>query len=434
MLCSRSWQARQKDSAMSLSLTVHRGTQQIGGSCIELVASNGDRLILDAGRPLDAPRGASGLLPTTLDVAAPATVVFSHPHMDHWGLIEELPAAWPIWTGAKSAELMRLTSALFGGEMTRPISTWHSRSSGFRVGSFHIQPFLTDHSALDAYMLLIEADSRRILYTGDFRGHGRKAVLLERMMAAPPQDVDVLLMEGTNLRSTKPTITETELEWSFTQLARTTPGHIFVDWSAQNIDRTVTLYRAAKRSGRDLILDLYATDVLQRIAAGTRIPRPGPRFPLLKTIITPGGKSLFRRQGRDDFVNRSVKGGSATSRRRLAGGSAFIMLRNSMVRDFERGGLGFTSRDAYVFSNWSGYLDTEDPNTAWARAKAAGAAVLKLHTSGHASPETLSNFARVIAPKALVPVHGVAWDAPEISLPPVVRLRDGQRWVVAQDR
>jgi ribonuclease J len=76
---------------LTLTLTVHRGTQQIGGSCIEIAHPQGDRIILDAGRPLDAPEGATGLLPASLDRSRPATVLISHPHQDHWGLIEELP-------------------------------------------------------------------------------------------------------------------------------------------------------------------------------------------------------------------------------------------------------------------------------------------------------------------------------------------------------
>lgn len=43
---------------MSLSLTVHRGTQQIGGTCIEISHKSGARLIRGAGRPLDAARDA----------------------------------------------------------------------------------------------------------------------------------------------------------------------------------------------------------------------------------------------------------------------------------------------------------------------------------------------------------------------------------------
>ena len=268
---------------MSLTITVHRGTKQIGGSCIEVAHPNGQRLILDVGRPLDAPRDAKGLLPTTLDKQAPATVIISHPHMDHWGLINEIPSHWPLWTGAKSADLMRLTVELFRERLERPIHGWHSRKRSFAIGSFQVAPFLTDHSAFDAYMLLIEGAGRRILYTGDFRIHGRKAKLVEQFMASPPPNIDVLLMEGTNLgRTGKPMISESELEERFVELAQETPGHVFVQWSAQNIDRTVTLYRAAKRTGRDLVVDLYGQrycDAWQEIpgSRGRRLISSGSR-------------------------------------------------------------------------------------------------------------------------------------------------------------
>lgn len=417
---------------MTLSLTVHRGTRAIGGSCIEIVASSGERLILDAGRPLDAPRQATGLLPETLDRTGSATVLFSHAHMDHWGLIDELPMHWPIWAGEKSAELMRLTSDLFGAPLTRPISTWQSRSKPFVLGAFTITPLLTDHSAADAYMLLIEGDGRRILYTGDFRCHGRKASLVEGMISRPPRDIDVLIVEGTNLGTTKPVITEGQLEQDFTQLAHQVPGHIFVNWSVQNFDRTVTLFRAAKRTGRPLVVDLYGADVLQRLAPDTGIPSPGdPRFPELQVVITGSGKRLYARQARGDWVDAIARQSYATSRRRLAGGRAIVMMRDSMVAEFARDGLGLTDHDAYVFSNWRGYLDENAANSGWASALKAGAKALHLHTSGHASPSDLARFANAMKPRALVPVHGLSWDAPGIDLPPVRRLSDGECWSVA---
>lgn len=36
---------------MGLRLTIHRGTRQIGGVCIEIKHPDGDRIVLDAGRP-----------------------------------------------------------------------------------------------------------------------------------------------------------------------------------------------------------------------------------------------------------------------------------------------------------------------------------------------------------------------------------------------
>ena len=118
---------------MSLRLTVHRGTQQIGGSCIEIAHPNGDRIILDAGRPLDAPEGATGLLPASLDRSRPATVLISHPHQDHWGLVEELPATWSIWTGSSSAKLIAITGDITRRLLTRTFETWDSRSRGCRA-------------------------------------------------------------------------------------------------------------------------------------------------------------------------------------------------------------------------------------------------------------------------------------------------------------
>jgi ribonuclease J len=416
-----------------LTITVHRGTQQIGGSCIEIEHGSGQRLVLDAGRPLDASRNARDLLPATLDKQRPATVLFSHAHMDHWGLIDELPSHWPIWSGEIAAELMRLSTELFGGKLDRKFATWHSRSGTFKIGDFTITPFLTDHSAPDAYMLLIEGDGQRVLYTGDFRVHGRKASLVERMIEAPPAGIDVLLMEGTNLGSDKPVITEAKLEAEFVKLAYKTPRHIFVQWSAQNIDRTVTLYRAAKRTGRKLVVDLYGADVLRRISAGTRIPTPGPDFPSLQVLILSSGKRLYARQGRHNLVQEMVDMGVATSRKKLVASPSIIMLRDAMLREFAEQGLGFTPNDAYAFSNWSGYIDPNSSDSGWAKAEAGGSTRLKLHTSGHASPRDLERFAAAIAPRYLVPVHGVAWDVPAIHLPPVQRLADGEPWPIVYD-
>lgn len=366
-------------------------------------------------------------LPATLDRVAPATVLFSHAHQDHWGLIGELPAHWPLWSGEKAAEMMRISADLARTPLPRPILTWRSRARPFAIGPFTVTPILTDHSAPDAYMLLIDIDGRRILYTGDFRAHGRKAKLVEALIAAPPTNVDVLVMEGTNLGTDKPVLSENALEQRFVALANTAVGHVFVNWSAQNIDRTVTLFRAAKRTGRTLLVDLYGAHVLERIAAGTGIPRPGLSFPEVKVLITRMGRRMYESRGYGEWIDSIACSPYATSIKRLAGSRAIVMARDSMVREFGQRGLPFTPDDAYVFSSWRGYLDDADPKTGWARAKAAGASVRHLHTSGHASAADLARFAAAIAPTTVVPVHGDSWDEPGVPLPPIRRLTDGDR-------
>lgn len=49
-------------------------------------------------------------------------------------------------------------------------------------GPFVVTPKLADHSGYDAYSLLVEADGQRLFYTGDLRGHGRKASLFEQRL------------------------------------------------------------------------------------------------------------------------------------------------------------------------------------------------------------------------------------------------------------
>ena len=52
---------------MTLTLAVFGSIQQIGGSCVEIEHPQGNHIILDAGRPLDALKDATGLLRASLD-------------------------------------------------------------------------------------------------------------------------------------------------------------------------------------------------------------------------------------------------------------------------------------------------------------------------------------------------------------------------------
>ena len=368
------------------------------------------------------PDGATGLLPRSLDRRRPATVLISHPHQDHWGLVEELPAEWPIWTGSGSAKLIAITADITRNPLTRTFRTWDSRSGPFAIGPFTVTPILIDHSAFDAYMLLVEGAGKRMLYTGDFRRHGRKSVLVDRMMASPPADVDVLINEGTNLGTDKPVTTEAELETDFVELFERTKGRVFVSWSGQNIDRTVTLYRAAKRTGRTLVIDLYTADVLDTISNGTRLPRTG--FPNLKIAVTRGLRGFYRRIGRDEFVARMVPHG--LSARRLAQCRHVIMLRRGLLADYQRAGVVPTAEDAFNYSMWRGYLSEPYHAEALEWCRACGAEIAYIHTSGHASPADLRAFAAAICPKVTVPVHGVKWDEESHGFGAICRLADAE--------
>src|SRR3546814_5454482 len=81
-----------------------------------------------------------------------------------------------MYCGKASESLIRLTTSIFGKPPQQPFFNWQS-GKPFELGTFKITPFLTDHSAFDAHMLLIEVAGKRIMYSGDFRLHGRKSEL-----------------------------------------------------------------------------------------------------------------------------------------------------------------------------------------------------------------------------------------------------------------
>jgi ribonuclease J len=247
-------------------------------------------------------------------------------------------------------------------------------------------------------------------------------------MAKPPADIDVLLSEGTNLGADKPLKTEKQLELDFIELFKRTKGRVFVSWSGQNIDRTVTIYRAAKRTGRTLAIDLYTADVLDRISKRNRLPRLG--LPNLKVVVTRRLASNYRSQGREDFIERIAHAGQGISAKRLAGGHHIVMLRGTLIDDYQRAGVVPTAEDAYNYSMWRGYLSDPRQSAALEWCRAAGAEIAYIHTSGHASPADLRAFAAAVRPKMVVPVHGVKWDEESRGFGMVRRLADGEMMII----
>lgn len=415
---------------MTLTLTVHRATNQIGGNCIEL-RSGDERLVLDVGRPLDAPNDAKGLIPSTLDLSRPATILISHPHQDHYGLLEEAPPHWQVRCGEPTRRLMAITANVTRRALPQKFQPW-TTGAKFNVGPFAVTPLLTDHSAFDAHMLLIECDERKVLYSGDFRVHGRKAALVERLMQSPPPDIDVLLMEGTNLGSDKPCVTEADLEDRFVDLFKRTNGRVFVAWSAQNVDRTVTLYRACLKTGRTLVVDLYTAEVMSMLAEFGRLPEPG--WKQVKVVMTAGLRRRYTGETRDAFAGQMAKVGMSTGVLEKQSEPMVIMTRSSLVRDYARNGVMPTSDDAWCWSQWRGYLNNPDGAAVRNWFEAASAPADHIHTSGHASPSDLRAFAKAINPKTMVPIHGVAWDHDVDGFPPITRLRDGEPLTIGRAR
>lgn len=270
-------------AADGFQVCVHRGTQQIGGTCIEL-ACDGKCILLDLGLPLDAgDTDPASLLPAVPGLQAPdaglLALVLSHGHADHWGLAPYAGTV-PLVAGAATRRILTAAAAFVPSAIPpamagEGVPDLEDRKT-IQVGPFSITPFLVDHSAYDAYAMLIEASGRRLFYSGDIRAHGRKGPLFDRLVARPPRPVHAMLMEGSSLGRLNPGQrfpTEDVIEAQLVDRFRP-DGFVGVCASAQNIDRVVSIYRACKWTDRTLLLDLYAMEVL-RATGNPNLPAAG---------------------------------------------------------------------------------------------------------------------------------------------------------------
>ena len=216
-----------------------------------------------------------------------------------------------------------------------------------------------------------------------------------------------------------------ERESEFVGLFRATAGRVFVAWSAQNVDRTVTLYRACLKTSRTLVVDLYTAEVMEALADFGKLPRPG--WNNLKVVITTTFGRLYRNTGREHFVERMVKSGISARKLAETPERWVIMTRPSLIRDYAPNGVVPNQSDAWCWSMWHGYLENEEGARVQKWFEDGGSRAAHIHTSGHASPADLRSFAQAMNAKYFIPIHGVAWDGDTEGFPIPCRLADGEQ-------
>jgi hypothetical protein len=125
-----------------MRLRIHRGANEIGGSCVELEAQ-GCSILLDLGLPLDADEPDASLLPEVsglTDGSNPKLlgVVLSHTHCDHNGLTGFVHPALPVFMGAHAKAIL-LASRPFLRHTSSPqtVCTYTSEIP-FKLGPFRV--------------------------------------------------------------------------------------------------------------------------------------------------------------------------------------------------------------------------------------------------------------------------------------------------------
>ena len=410
----------------TMKACIHRGAIQIGGSCVELKADD-SRIVIDLGLPLDADHGDPSLLPP-IDQDSLDGVVISHPHLDHFGLLHHIPPHVPVAMGAAARRIIQAAGDfMYGPRPTLSGPDLIDRQE-FELGSFRITPYLVDHSAYDAYALLVEADGQSLFYSGDLRDHGRKSTLTGKLMADPPENIGTLLLEGSSLGrlgSSGRFPTEETITSRARELMEETAGLVMVQMSAQNIDRLVSVFKAARGCGRRLVIDLYTAAILE----ATGNPHIPQSFWEGVNLCVPQKQRIqIKRDQRFALLERH----SANRIFPEALGkdpSGFVLLfRPLWMQDLLRARA--LDKALFIYSQWQGYWDRGDYAQVEVWLKDNGIRMESLHTSGHAAPITLQRLATTLAPRRLVPIHTFERDKYPDLFDNVTIHEDGTWWEV----
>ena len=145
----------QSQSGKIMRVCIHRGSRQIGGSCVE-VESQGQRLLIDLGLPLDADENKSQYLPNVsgLDGTDPTMlgVLISHPHLDHFGLIAHISPNIPVGMGPAARRILAAAAPFLPDDWPTPAKGWNYQSEqSFDIGPFRVTPFLLIESTLNTF-------------------------------------------------------------------------------------------------------------------------------------------------------------------------------------------------------------------------------------------------------------------------------------------
>jgi len=393
-----------------LKIVIHRGAHEVGGSCVELNFKD-STILLDIGLPLgynfDDDIDSSLPQPLFQDLRQGAkkvdAVILSHAHLDHYGLAGMLPQGIPVYCGEASVELMALSKEVSPKGIPMFKSEAFQDQKTFQVGDFLVTPYLMDHSAFDAYGFLISSGGKSIFYTGDFRGHGRKSRLFKLLVKDPPK-VDVLLMEGTLFgeRSEERGVSEDELEKRFVKVIGETNGIVLVTTGSQNIDRLVTIFKAAKQTNRMLIIDFYTAEVLERLKKYARLPQAS--WPRIKVCYPQRIADRFERIGLKDILSRHRKNGINWERLKEIEERVVMLIRAGFLWDLRtfldlKGG-------TWIYSMWHGYFDqSESLRNLRNYLKDKDVRIEELHTSGHATISELTDLVTALGPKMVIPIH-----------------------------
>ena len=382
-----------------MQIRILKGTNQIGGVFTE-ISSKQAQIIIDFGDDLDGVKRLENIEGLTIGKPAYDGVFVTHNHQDHMGRIDDILEDVPVYMSDLSRKIFETVFCFSKnkGKIRRETINLKEEKT-ITIKDMKITPYIVDHSAYNSFMLLIEADGKRILYTGDFRNHGYKGILLESTLKKIGK-IDLLITEGTTFsREQVKSKTEKELVDDIVEKTKKY-DQVLMLMSTTNIDRVTTMQKVANRTGKTVIHDIILSNVLQLVTQ--KIPNALNSKNI--GVFLPSNTYIKRemeeyRQYIEPFQERINETGN------LLHGKFIMNIRVSMLKDIERLKDEVLNNCCIVYSMWEGYKREDMYKNFLDKMKELEIDVFDLHVSGHADYTAFNQVIDIAKPDAVIPMH-----------------------------
>lgn len=413
-----------------MKIKIHRGLDQIGG-CITEISTETSRVFIDFGQNL--PGNGEKTTPeqdremvNSIFLGNPKeheAVIYTHAHEDHVGLFDYIPENVPQYIGEGGKQILvakydlireshklnlNVSKGLNHQDAVQRIEaiiesdskkinklksfrTWERTNprkapKSFLVGDIRITPFFNCHSIYDSYMFLIEADGKRIWHTGDYREHGYLGKGLFPTLRKYATNIDVLITEGTTLKRGDECIHESEVSRKMACVMNAFK-YVVVLASSTDIERLAGIKEAAKQVHKPLYI------------CGGNMRRTMNIFTKREAEAS---KGLFEFHPRyvtfdDPKIPLMQKNGFV-----LIAGTSQLGFVKELCEDLNQ------EEVLCIYSSWDGYYkipEQVEVNPMYKEFRDSFHNVVDIHTSGHASRETIRKVIETVKPKEVICIH-----------------------------
>jgi len=385
-----------------MKIKVIKGTNQIGGAIVAITSKKA-QIIIDFGCDLPSQEREEKEAIVTPEIQGLTygksiydAVFITHSHSDHIGLIAKINKDIPIYVEEKSKKIFELCNDFTNIENKEVKTLKFTFNKPIIIKDMKITPFRTDHSAYNSAMFLIESEEKRILHTGDFRGHGRKSEEFKNIIKNIGK-INCLITEGTCFsRDSIKNMKEESLEIEATRLFQNY-NQVFILESSTNIDRLVSFYKASTRTNKMFIEDLFTATIAMNLKG---IPTPS-NFKNV-SIWIPKKYNRKSREFKEKYINNFEKYKNS----KVFHGDFAMIVKQSMFEDIKTlKEKGLITNACLVYSMWNGYKEQANMKEFLEAIKSFGIKIYTLHTSGHADIDTMKWLEKTLNPDIVIPIH-----------------------------